>query len=62
MAKTKVADKMCIRCRQIKPVTEFYRNRGWTDQACCDMYCIECTRQLIVGKEAARKYFWENNR
>lgn len=61
MAK-KLTEKMCIRCRQIKPVTEFYGNKGWASQNYCDTICKECARQVVTDKESARKYCWENNR
>lgn len=62
MPKAKVTDKMCVRCKEIKPSSEFYGNTGWADQNGCDLYCKACTKEMIVDKESARKYFWENNR
>lgn len=53
---------MCQRCRKIKPATEFFANKGWEEQGGRDIYCRECTKELIVSKDTAREYFWENNR
>jgi len=58
----KEPDKMCMRCRQIKPITEFYKNRGWSAGLYSDSICRECARAEVSDKETARKYCWENNR
>lgn len=55
-------EKMCLRCREVKPVTEFYVNKGWSSQLYCDSICKDCAKQEIRDKESARKYCWENNR
>ena len=61
MAK-KIAEKMCLKCREIKPVTEFYANRGWSQQLFCDTVCKDCAHDIVVDKDSARRYCWENNR
>ena len=63
-AKGKVpqSSKMCIRCREIKPVSGFYKNRDNRDGKFSDIYCRECARELCKDKESVKKYFWENNR
>lgn len=61
MAK-KVPDKMCLECRTIKPITEFYSNRGWEEQMRTDPFCKDCARTMVVSKETAREYCWKTNR
>lgn len=61
MAK-KEPDKMCLRCRGIKPISEFYKNRGWSAQSFADTICKECAKETVFDKDTARKYCWENNR
>lgn len=58
------AVKMCLNpaCHKILPLTEFYKNRNWSEQSGVDLYCKECARQMCVDKESIRKYCWENNR
>lgn len=54
--------KMCVACHEVKPLSEYYRNRGWREQKFCDVYCRDCAKKMMVDKESARRYFWENNR
>lgn len=62
MARKASAVKMCLQCHEIKPLTDFYPNRGWEAQNCTDIYCKECARKMVTDKESARKYMWENGR
>ena len=63
MARTpKIPDKLCLKCGEVKPTTEFYANSGWKEQNCCDRICRVCAKKMIVDKDTARQYFWENNR
>lgn len=61
-AKKPSAMKMCLRCHEIKPLTDFYSNKAWTDQNGRDLYCKECARDMCVDRDTLRKYMWENNR
>lgn len=61
MAK-KVPDKMCLKCRAIKPITEFFSNRGWEEQMKTDPICKDCAREMVVDKDTAREYCWKTNR
>lgn len=56
------AVKMCLNCRKIKPLTDFYKNSAWVEQNGVDLYCKECAREMCVDKESMRKYCWENGR
>lgn len=56
------AVKLCLNCKEIKPLTDFYSNKGWAEQNNCDLYCKDCATQMCCDKESLRKYLWENNR
>lgn len=62
MASKKTPIKMCLRCREVKPVTEFYKNNGWAEQSYADTICRECAKAEVIDKETARRYCWQNNR
>lgn len=63
LANTKqVPSKMCLRCKRIKPLTDFYKNRAWTEQSGVDLYCKDCCKQMCIDMTTMRKYCWENNR
>lgn len=54
--------KMCLSCKSVLPLTEFYKNRSWSDQNGVDLYCKECARKMCVDRDTMRQYCWENNR
>lgn len=54
--------KMCLKCREVKPIEEFYRNNGWAAQNYADMICRECARKEVSDRDTARQYCWNNNR
>lgn len=54
--------KMCLSCKGVLPLTEFYKNRSWSDQNGVDLYCKECARKMCIDKDTMRQYCWENNR
>ena len=54
--------KMCLKCREVKPIEEFYRNNGWAAQNYADMICRECARKEVIDRDTARQYCWNNNR
>ncbi len=58
----KVPSKLCIRCNQVKPLTDFYTNRQWKDQAYRDAWCKDCAAKYAVNKEGMREYCEMNNR
>ena len=62
MANKKPPVKMCLKCREVKPVQEFYPNSGWGEQSYADLICRECAKAEVTDKDSARKYFWQNNR
>ena len=62
MANKKPPVKMCLKCREVKPVQEFYPNSGWGEQSYADLICRECAKAEVVDKDTARRYFWQNNR
>lgn len=58
----KTPSKLCLHCKTVKPLIEFYKNDGWTEQNQHDVYCKDCARELCIDKDTLRKYFWNNNR
>ena len=56
-----VQTKLCLHCNQSKPISQFFSNKDWTDNACKDAWCKQCLAK-IKTKDEMRKYFWENNR
>ena len=62
MAQSNGKTKMCIKCHEVKPLDEFYKNRAWYEQRYCDVYCKDCARKMVTDKESIRRYFWDNNR
>ena len=60
--KRKVASKLCVRCRKVHPLGEFYANSGWKEQSYCDAYCKSCAKAVCKDKASVREYFWCNNR
>lgn len=53
--------KICSRCNQARPVSEFYSNRDWVDQLGKDVWCKSCAGKCKT-KDELREYFWENCR
>lgn len=62
MPRQAVQKKMCIACNKVQPLSEFYPNRAWAAQQCCDIYCRKCAKAMCYDKESLKKYMWENNR
>lgn len=62
MAQVTRQSKMCLKCRQVLPVVDFYKNSQWAEQKYSDVYCRECAKKMVRNKEDVRRYFWENNR
>jgi hypothetical protein len=62
MAQVTRQSKMCLKCRQVRPIIDFYKNNGWKEQKLSDVYCKECAKAMVHNKEDVRRYFWENNR
>ncbi len=58
----KIPSKLCIRCNQVKPLTDFYTNRQWKDQAYRDAWCKDCVAKYAVDKDSVREYCEANNR
>lgn len=52
-----LAQKMCVKCRKTKPITEFYKNETWKEQSYCDAYCKECAQKMCKDKLGVREYF-----
>ena len=60
-AKQPPATRLCIKCNQVKRLTDFYPNREWIDQAGRDIWCKSCVGKCRT-KDEMREYFWENHR
>lgn len=60
-AKKPPATKLCLRCNQVRNLSEFYSNRDWLAQAGKDVWCKKCIGQ-IQTKDEMREYFFENHR
>jgi hypothetical protein len=58
----KEQSKMCVRCRQTKPISLFYGNKGWVSQASCDAWCKDCVQKHCKDVDTLREYCWYNNR
>lgn len=53
--------RMCLKCHCVKPLTHFYSNRDWVEQAGKDCWCKDCVSKC-VSKDEMREYFFENHR
>ena len=53
--------KICSKCKQKRPINDFYSNRDWIDQLGKDVWCKSCTIKCAT-KDELREYFWENCR
>ena len=58
----RVASKLCIYCNRIKPLNEFYTNKGWASQSFHDAWCRECAVKNSTDRESLQAYCWYNNR
>ena len=54
--------KMCVCCEKVKPLTEFYPNRDWTDQAFHDAWCKDCVKNRVDNMDDLQRYCAHNNR
>lgn len=55
------ATKLCLKCQEVKDVSEFYSNRDWLDQGGRDIWCKECVSRC-TSRDEIMEYFWENHR
>lgn len=53
--------RMCIKCGQTKPLSNFYSNKDWHENNGKDAWCKQCIAKIRT-KDEMRRYFWENNR
>lgn len=60
-AKRPPETKLCLHCKQVRKLSDFYSNRDWIDQAGKDVWCKTCVTQLKT-KDEMREYFFENHR
>lgn len=60
--KKAVPSKMCLRCGQVLPLTDFYLNKSWSEQHGRDAWCKKCAGEYCVTKERIKEYCWYNNR
>lgn len=61
-AQRKVPVKLCVRCGDVLPLSDFYGNKGWATQSFHDAWCKECAAKFCVDKDSLREYCWYNNR
>lgn len=57
-----IPSKLCVRCGKVKPLNEFYANKGWASQSFHDAWCRECAMKYCVDRETLQAYCWYNNR
>jgi len=62
VGKPNAPSKMCIRCSEIKPLTEFYTHAEWSTQSYRDAWCKECARNACTSIEGTKEYCHFNNR
>ena len=53
--------RLCIKCGQTKPLSNFYANKDWHENGARDSWCKQCIAKIRT-KDEMRRYFWENNR
>lgn len=53
--------RLCLHCNQIKPLANYYSNRGWVENGTKDKWCKQCIAKIRT-KEEMKRFFWENNR
>lgn len=54
--------KECPKCKTIKPIVAFYRNKKWKAQMNRDSWCCDCVKKTIVDKHTLMEYCHYNNR
>ena len=58
----KEAVKLCVKCQASYPLSDFYKNNGWSAQAYHDAWCRSCAKKYSTTKETLREYCFYNNR
>lgn len=53
--------RQCLRGNHTMPVTMFYANPGWAENAGRDVWCKDCAAKLTT-RDGALRYFWDNHR
>lgn len=59
--KLQPSTKLCLKCEEVKDVSEFYANKDWLDNGGRDIWCKECINKCGTRDEIM-EYFWENHR
>lgn len=59
--KKEVPTKVCVKCHERKPLTDFTANKDWDEEKRRDIWCRECVKGL-TSKRDIKEYFWYNNR
>ena len=54
--------KMCLKCKEVLPIGDFYSNQMWKQQSYADVYCRSCAQAMCKTQEDMKRYCWENNR
>ena len=54
----RIPSKLCVRCGGVKPLNEFYANKGWASQSFHDAWCRECAMKYCVDRETLQEYCW----
>ena len=57
-----IASKLCVYCSKVKPLNDFYGNKGWAAQSFHDAWCKECAVKYCTDKDTLREYCYYNNR
>ena len=57
-----IASKLCVYCSKVKPLNDFYGNKGWAAQSFHDAWCKECAVKYCIDKDTLREYCYYNNR
>lgn len=60
--KTGLVGKLCVKCGQILPLSDFPSNKEWKSQSYHDSWCKECGKKYVNSKEDVVQYCYENNR
>lgn len=58
----KVPSKLCVRCGEVHPISDFYGNKGWASQSFHDAWCKDCVTKFCVDMPTLREYCWYNCR
>lgn len=59
---TRELSKMCLKCKEAKKISDFYKNTGWDALSNHDAWCKSCVSAHCTNKETLREYCWYNNR